>query len=201
MMSVGRPSRLTPDVHDRIVQLVRAGNYLKTAAGASGISEQVCQLWMARGRELAATRQAKAESLAAEQGLGPDDDMPEVSLELTENEIRYLNFYEEVTRARAEAQARHVAIIALAGEQDWRASAHYLERTDPSGWGRNDKVTTTLEGNPEKPLVSMNMNVNISKDELRSRIEAIRERRELSERLSEERRVEGGGAVDDDEIR
>jgi hypothetical protein len=54
----GRPTLLTPDTHDRIVQTVKAGNYLNTAAKFAGISVASLQSWMARGRIAAAQVEA-----------------------------------------------------------------------------------------------------------------------------------------------
>jgi hypothetical protein len=53
------------------------------------------------------------------------------------------------------AQATHVNILRLAAEKDWRASAHFLERTDPDNWGQKKtivhkgQVTRTHEGRLE----------------------------------------------------
>lgn len=54
----GRSGALTPDLHDKIVQVVSAGNYLKTAAQFAGIGSSTLSLWLARGRAAAALRDA-----------------------------------------------------------------------------------------------------------------------------------------------
>jgi hypothetical protein len=59
--TAGRPHGLTPEVHDRIVEVVSAGNYLKTAAAFVGISAATLQAWMARGRAAAAKVEAHAD--------------------------------------------------------------------------------------------------------------------------------------------
>jgi hypothetical protein len=48
---MGRPSKLTPERHKRIVDLIEAGNYPETAAGACGVSRTAFYDWMAKGRE------------------------------------------------------------------------------------------------------------------------------------------------------
>ena len=45
----GRPDKLTPQVQERIVQVIRAGNYAVVAAQVAGIHEDTYHLWMARG--------------------------------------------------------------------------------------------------------------------------------------------------------
>ena len=44
-----RPSRLTPDVHERIVATMRAGNFRETAAAAAGIQSKTLRDWLRRG--------------------------------------------------------------------------------------------------------------------------------------------------------
>jgi hypothetical protein len=43
------PSKLTPEVHDKIVKLVRAGNYRETACAAAGITSRTMRDWMKLG--------------------------------------------------------------------------------------------------------------------------------------------------------
>jgi hypothetical protein len=44
-------------------------------------------------------------------------------------------FADEVHRARAEGEARHVASVMRAAPEDWRAAAFVLERQWPERWG------------------------------------------------------------------
>jgi transposase len=48
---MARPSKLTPEVHERIVAAVRAGNYAGPAARSAGISEATYYRWLKRGEE------------------------------------------------------------------------------------------------------------------------------------------------------
>lgn len=57
----GRTGALTDDLQDRIVRVIRAGNYLKVAAQFCGIGESTLRLWLQRGRKLAAARDAHPE--------------------------------------------------------------------------------------------------------------------------------------------
>ncbi len=45
----GRPTKLTPEVQDRICQLIRAGNTVEIASEASGITPKTYYAWMQRG--------------------------------------------------------------------------------------------------------------------------------------------------------
>jgi hypothetical protein len=50
---MARPSKLTPEVQERIVAAVRAGNFYGPAAESAGISEATFYRWMKNGREAA----------------------------------------------------------------------------------------------------------------------------------------------------
>jgi hypothetical protein len=64
---VARPTKLTPDVEERILLGLRAGNFLKVAAAAAGVGEATLHRWLADRRPPyrafdAAVRKAIAES-------------------------------------------------------------------------------------------------------------------------------------------
>jgi hypothetical protein len=46
---VARPTKLTPEVKDRIIAAIRAGNYADAAARSAGISPATYYRWMKRG--------------------------------------------------------------------------------------------------------------------------------------------------------
>jgi hypothetical protein len=67
---MARPTKLTPEVHARVVKAIRAANYFKPAAEAAGISEATFHRWMKEGKKAArgkyhdfheAVKQAQAE--------------------------------------------------------------------------------------------------------------------------------------------
>ncbi len=49
--TLGRPSKLTPEVAQKIVWALRLGNYRKSAAEYAGVSERTLGDWMRRGTE------------------------------------------------------------------------------------------------------------------------------------------------------
>jgi len=105
---MGRPTKLTPEVQDRIIQALKAGNYVETAAEYAGIGKTTFYRWMEQGKQ-------------ASRGI-------------------YREFRDAVMRARAEAEARNVAIIQQAAPDDWRAAAWWLERAFPDRWGARQKL-------------------------------------------------------------
>ncbi len=47
---MAKPSTLTPEVHDRIVEALRSGCYLETAAAYAGVPRATFYEWLRRGR-------------------------------------------------------------------------------------------------------------------------------------------------------
>lgn len=113
----GRPTKLNEERQARIVQAIRAGNYLETAAHFAGVSPSALHLWMSRGR---------TEAARIDEGEEPDA-----------NEAPYLSLMEAVESARAESEVRAIALIQrAANDGTWQAAAWYLERSAPHRWGR-----------------------------------------------------------------
>jgi len=45
----GRPTKLTPEVHEMVVAAIRAGNYMETAAAFAGVHKATLYTWLKRG--------------------------------------------------------------------------------------------------------------------------------------------------------
>jgi transposase len=110
----GRPTKLTPALQDKIVQAIRAGNYMETAAAYAGIHKDTLYAWLKRG-----ARERSPHS-------------------------PYRQFSDAVEKALAEAEVRDVALIAKAAEREWQAAAWRLERKFPDRWGRRERVQATV---------------------------------------------------------
>ena len=57
----------------------------------------------------------------------------------------YRKFLNEVEKAKAEAEARDVALIAKAATADWRAAAWRLERRSPRRYGQKVQLSVQAE--------------------------------------------------------
>jgi predicted site-specific integrase-resolvase len=57
----------------------------------------------------------------------------------------YRSFLDEVEKAKAEAEARDVALIAKAATADWRAAAWRLERRSPRRYGQKVQLSVQAE--------------------------------------------------------
>ena len=84
MRRVARPSKLTPERAETIVQLVRVGLTVAVAARVAGVAECTVYRWLERGRQpgrrytrhralLAALQQARAEREHPERWARPED--------------------------------------------------------------------------------------------------------------------------------
>ena len=49
MANVGRPSKLTQEIHDLIILYVASGNYIETACAFAGINKQTLYTWCKKG--------------------------------------------------------------------------------------------------------------------------------------------------------
>ena len=107
---MARPTALTPLVQERILKLLRLGNYIYVACKAAGIHKDTFYEWMKRGRS------SKAE------------------------DERFATFAIEVDAALGEAEARDVQTILMASQQTWQAAAWRLERRFPERWSRSDRM-------------------------------------------------------------
>ena len=122
----GRPKGTTVLLDDikreELINLIVLGMPVNKAVAMVNISESTFYNWMSRGM-------VERDRLAT---LVDAKNKPEEKI--------YLDFLESLTRARAEAIAKKVAVISSAASQgDWKASAWWLERQVPEDFGRVDK--------------------------------------------------------------
>jgi transposase len=110
---MSRPTKLTPEVQEKIVQALQAGNYQETAARYAGISEPTFYRWM-------------ADAL--------DDNAPK--------ELREFREAVENARAAAEVRSVAL-IQQAAQNGTWQAAAWFLERSHAHRWGRYQRTEVT----------------------------------------------------------
>lgn len=121
-------------VGDAVVRAVQAGASVELAAESVGVSKQTVYNWISRGEEW-------ADPPVYTRGKLKGEPKP-----IPEGERVYVDFLDAFTRARASGKVWHVANIRRQAEDDWRASAFFLERSDPENWARRDKHHVTGDG-------------------------------------------------------
>lgn len=115
--------KLDDEAITNVAMTLARGSYLETAAAFAGVSRQTLYNWVSRGRK---------ESERLEENPGAD---------IEPSEELYLDLFDTVTRAQAEASARDLAIISYHADVlgDWRASAWRLERRQSALWANSAK--------------------------------------------------------------
>lgn len=130
---------LKPDLEQNLLDYIRIGTPVRVAVASAGVAEKSFYSWMARGL-------AERERLALSKGVKENP-----------SELIFLQFLQQVERARAEAVTKKIAVIAKSGNDgDWRAAAWWLERQMGEEFGRTDRVEIGgTNGEPIKIQVEM----------------------------------------------
>lgn len=116
----GRPTKLTPEIHQKIRTALLAGNYVEVAAATAGINRDTLYRWLKAG-----ARTRKRSSPEAE-------------------------FSDMVQKAMADSEAAALAAITSAGMPktgaggrtvgSWQALAWRLERMKPEKYGQRQRI-------------------------------------------------------------
>ena len=148
---MGRDTKLTPTVQEKIVAVIRSGGYLETAAAHAGVNVSVFREWLRRGERERVRRQRGERGRTAER--------------------IYLDFSGAVEKALADAESRFVALVNRAASgydvtkikkilkrgptgrmelveetteishvQSWQAAMTLLERRWPGRWARREVI-------------------------------------------------------------
>lgn len=118
---MARPTKLTPEVHETIVGMLRKGNFVETAAAAAGVDRETVRRWLRRGASAKSGRFKRFR----------DDVLAAVS----EAEVGLVDLVRKAAKGKRPA---------------WQAAAWMLERKFPERWGRRLKVQAqvTVQGDP-----------------------------------------------------
>lgn len=128
---MARPTKLTPETQQNIVQAIRVGATYELAAQFGGVSYQSFNGWCKRGR---------IELERRENGAKPDTKQ-------WKDEEPFVQFLEAVKRAEGQAAVGWLAKIeAAANDGNWQAAAWKLERRYPGEYGRIRHEVTGADG-------------------------------------------------------
>jgi transposase len=126
---MARPTKLSPDLQKAIVDAIRAGNYMETAAAFAGVAKQTFYNWLRRGRRARSGRYREF--------------VDAVKKALAEAEVRDL----EVIRQAATGTGP------FEENPQWQAAAWRLERRNPKRWGRKDRHEVTGKDGGPIPII------------------------------------------------
>jgi len=141
---------------EELINLIVLGLPVNKAVAMVSIAESTFYKWMSRGM-------VERDRLATIPDAKPK---PEEKI--------YLEFLESLTRARAEAIAKKVAVVSSAASQgDWKASAWWLERQVPEEFGRIERQEILSQSVSE-------VRVTVSMGELQEKIAKVLEVRKKS---------------------
>jgi len=129
----GRPTKLTPELQEKICKYIAAGNYLVTACSAVGIDTNTFNLWLNN-------------ALKEENNGGG----------------MYFDFMIAVKRAEAAAEAELASMIRETALQkkDWLPAITFLERRHRERWGRPAPIGITLDEHKEVHITHVEYNLS-----------------------------------------
>lgn len=141
---VGRPSKFTDEARQIIVDCSRRGVFAHVAARAAGVSPSTFYAWMAAGH---------AEEKRVEAGSEPD---PAAAA--------YLEFSEDVNRARATARGYAEARVWQDNPERWLLQGPGRDKPGDEGWATTTKHEHT--GADGGPMETMDLS-KLTADQLR----------------------------------
>jgi transposase len=162
--AIGRPSKLTPELSDRIVEMLRIGCYIEEAAASAGISKQVVYDWQRNG--------ARTRNLI-ESGEAGDAD-------LSDHDLQCVSFLDSVDQAHEEWFVEsNRALHKFSTDEDGRLTKDgaavlmwRMERKNPGRYGRRAPVEVNLGGQVDNPI---RHEVAVSADALLAKLQAVGE--------------------------
>lgn len=120
---------LTPEVQEAICSTIARGEFFDSASVLAGIPKGTSLHWLQRGRTAVRDNRAHLKS-----------------------ERVYVEFAEAVDKARAQADSRDLAMIALASKKDWKAAAWRLRARNPLRFGGGSAPVSVEVDEEEAPL-------------------------------------------------
>jgi transposase len=132
----GRPSKLTPEIVQKVREILPVALYIETVAAYLGVDRQTFYNWIKRGeREAKRLQKQKKPAPRAKEAL-------------------YLEFFHAVKKALAEGEFHNALLIRTAATdgESWTAAAWLLERRFPERWGQRQRLEHSGPRNKPIPI-------------------------------------------------
>lgn len=118
---LGRPASISKEKIDKLVKAIIAGSYIDTAAAYAGIHKMTFYNWLNTGSK-------EAEACIDEER------EPVADLKI------YVDFFDTITQALAEAETRNVLLISKAAAKNPSCAMWLLERRNPKAWSMRQQI-------------------------------------------------------------
>lgn len=123
---MARPTKLTPEVQQKICDALKAGNYFETACEHAGIDRRTGYEWLERGEGRNKNRASNAE---------------------------FAQFAHAVRLSETEAEMHAVETWKSAFGTDWRAAKDFLARRFPKRW--QERKTLSVADLTDEQIISL----------------------------------------------
>jgi hypothetical protein len=137
--SQGLPTKFTTRNKDSIIQALKLGAHMDTAARYGGVSYQTFRKWLTRGELLS------------------EDDYDE----LEPDEKEFVDFYYRVVDAEAQAEMAALTKWRSFMDKDYKAARDFMARRWPARWGSKVEITISTKDDEILELLD-----ELEKDEL-----------------------------------
>ena len=128
---MARPSKLTPETHNKIVKAIKLGATYELAASYGGVTYDTLNNWRKRGEEESLRRSEKGDR-QTKQWL---------------QEEPFFKFFEDIKAAEGQGAFNWLSQIEKAANSgNWQAAAWKLERRYPEVYGRQRIEHTGADG-------------------------------------------------------
>src|ERR1043165_489028 len=152
----GRPAKLTPQVKEQILAVLKMDGYVETACAFVGISREGFYEWMRRGaREDSGIYKDFAEAVNKATAEGEIRGVSNIQKAANGYDVLKTRTVTEQRPAKGEDGKTSIVTVTSTTEEKsrefaWQAQAWLLERRFPNRWARRDFVE--MSGDQEKPI-------------------------------------------------
>jgi len=158
---MGRKTRLTQEVSDRLCSALAAGNTVKNSCALAGVGDRAYYTWLEKASSIKSTQSKHGSSVAV---VGDK-----------ESDV-YLRFARDCTQALARAEDDAVRTIRRTmldpeNRDNWRCAIEYLRRRNPEDWAATRVLRVKVEEGVGEVLEAVRS--KMSKGAYKELIEAI----------------------------
>jgi hypothetical protein len=149
--TAGRPTVLTDEVWDSLVETVSKGNYVSVACRAAGICDNTYRNWLSAAKDFEQYIDDNNINIESISNITVDEAESIIPDDLKDKYV-YWRLFQDLKTAQAKSIVhRHNLVVAAgeAGPQFWMAPMTSLERTNPEMYGKRDAIDINVKEGQE----------------------------------------------------